>query len=94
MLNTLTLGTALPLLLFLFLLPLASPYIDISLEIATSSSDIAYNLPLSLNSQKLLIAISLENKEEFIVTPSAKHKGKLSKTKGDSNHAELTVSSL
>jgi hypothetical protein len=51
-------------------------YIDISLDIASSSSDIAFNLPLTLASTKCPIAISLENKEEFIVAP--KHKGKAS----------------
>ena len=70
-------------------------YIDITLEIATSSSDVSYNLPLRVNSEKQMIGLSLENKEEFIVSPKVgKHNGKAIKSKGEQNKAELHVSSL
>jgi hypothetical protein len=85
---------ALPLLL---LAVLGQSYIDITLEIAISSSDISYNVPLKINSEKEVIGLSLENKEEFIVLPEAlKHKGKQLKTRGanNSNKGELHVSSL
>jgi hypothetical protein len=37
-------------------------YIDIDCEITSSSSDIAFNLPLSIANTKYPIALSLENK--------------------------------
>lgn len=79
----------------LFLVCAVKGYIDITLEIATSSSDVSYNLPVRINSEKQMIGLSLENKEEFIVSPKAgKHNGKSMKTKSEENKAELHVSSL
>ena len=81
--------------LLLLLLCAAQGYVDITLEIATSSSDISYNLPLRVNSEKEMIGLSLENKEEFIVAPkTGKHSGKALKTRTEENKAELHVSSL
>lgn len=81
--------------LLLFVLCIAQGYIDITLEIATSSSDVSYNLPLRINSEKEMIGLSLENKEEFIVSPKAgKHSGKSLKLRTEENKAELHVSSL
>lgn len=73
----------------LLLLATAYAYIDITLDIASSSSDIAFNLPLTLAAIKCPVALSLQNKEEFIVMP--KHKGKAGSKKLE---GELKVSSL
>lgn len=72
--------------LILTLLTTVSSYIDITLPIASSSSDIAFNLPMTVGGNKMPLAISLENKDEFLVVTK---KGKSSKGKG-----ELKVSSL
>lgn len=79
----------------LFLVCAVRGYIDITLEIATSSSDVSYNLPVRVGSEKQMIGLSLENKEEFIVSPKVgKHTGKSVKSKSEENKAELHVSSL
>ena len=65
-------------------------YIDITLDITTSSSDIAFNMPLVVGGSKCPVAISLANKEEFLSPPKAKGRGKSSKTV----QGELKVSSL
>lgn len=81
--------------LLLFVLCVGKCYIDITLEIATSSSDVSYNLPLRINSEKEMIGLSLENKEEFIVSPKVgKSSGKALKSRTEGNRAELHVSSL
>lgn len=74
--------------LLTLLLASATSYIDIALDIATSTSDIAFNLPLTIAGNKCPLAVSLENKEEFIVAG----KGKGKKAKG--TIGELHVSSL
>ena len=62
----------------------ADAYIDITLDISTSSSDIAYNIPLTVSGTKCPVAVSLSNKQEFISLPKGKKTGK----------GELKVSSL
>jgi hypothetical protein len=80
-----------PIICLLFLLVIGGyGYIDITLEITTSSSDIAFNMPLVVGGNKCPVAISLTNKEEFLSPPKAKGKGKSSK----SVQGELKVSSL
>lgn len=78
------------------LISLTHTYIDITLEIATSSSDIFYNIPLQINQEKHMIGLSLENKQEFIVnTKNSKTHAKSLRTKHINNsNAELHVSSL
>lgn len=65
-------------------------YVDVTLEITTSSSDIAFNLPLVVGGSKCPVAISLSNKEEFLSPPKAKGKSKSSRAV----QGELKVSSL
>ncbi len=45
-------------------------YIDIDLDIATSSADVALNMPVTINNHQYHIAVSLYNQEEFIVSPT------------------------
>lgn len=45
-------------------------YVDIDLDITTSSADVALNMPLTINNHKYHIAVSLYNQEEFIVSPT------------------------
>lgn len=58
-------------LLLLGLLTTTLSYIDIELAVSTSSADVALNMPLTINDQQYHIAVSVENKEEFIVAPDA-----------------------
>jgi hypothetical protein len=69
-----------PVVLALLLLTAVSAYVDVTLDITTSSSDIAFNLPLTVAGAKCPVAVSLSNKDEF-VSP-AKGKGKAGKGKG------------
>jgi hypothetical protein len=48
--------------LLLALVEITKSYIDIDCEITSSSSDIAFNLPLTIGNGKYPIALSLENK--------------------------------
>jgi len=45
--------------LLALLAPIGYAYIDVSLQVATSSSDVAFNFPVTINSQKYHICISL-----------------------------------
>ena len=56
---------------FVLLAAPASCYIDIEMPVVTSSADVALNMPLTLNSIEYHLAVSLENKEEFLVAPTA-----------------------
>lgn len=38
-------------------------YIDIQIEVSTSSADVSLNVPLAINDLKYQITLSLENKE-------------------------------
>jgi hypothetical protein len=49
----------------------AMGYVDIELAVTTSSADISFNMPLTINNLKYQIALSLENKGEFLVAPEA-----------------------
>ena len=49
-------------LLLITLATLASSYIDLTLSASVSSSDIIYNFPLTVDSQKYIVGISLENR--------------------------------
>ncbi len=49
-------------LLILTFVEIINSYIDIDCEITSSSSDIAFNLPLTIANGKYPIALSLENK--------------------------------
>jgi hypothetical protein len=45
-------------------------YIGIDLDIATSSADVALNMPATINQHQYHIAVSLHNQEEYIVSPT------------------------
>ncbi len=80
-----------PILWMLFALLIGGyAYIDVTLDITTSSSDIAFNMPLIIAGSKCPVAISLSNKEEFLSPPKGKGKSK----SGKAIQGELKVSSL
>jgi hypothetical protein len=58
-------------LILLTLLTTTLSYIDIELAVTTSSADVSLNMPLTINDQQYHIAVSIENKEDFIVAPEA-----------------------
>lgn len=62
-----------------FLATLALAYVDVDLTVATSSADVRLNMPLTINNHKYHLAISLENKDEFIVSPNTLYPSKKQK---------------
>ncbi len=70
-------------------------YIDIDLAVTTSSADVSLNMPLTINDQQYHIAISIENKEDFIVAPEALPHAKKKKVQKKANlNAVMHVWSL
>ena len=79
----------------LLLLPLTHAYIDLDLTLEKSSEDISLNFPMTVGKLKYEIGVSLENQEEFIVSPETmRHKEKGKKKKESALAGQIHVSSL